>query len=98
MAWVEAVGEHCCPLGAAFPELDQHHPDSYLVEAALTEDLDLEALDREAAGDIARFDRLYTATLERIRFEAAAFMTAWDRGQIPPADLIADLRQMQGAS
>ena len=41
---------------------------------------------------------LYTATLERIRFEAAAFMTAWDRGQIPPADLIADLRQMQGAS
>jgi len=95
VAYSEPQREDCCPLGVALPELGLHHPDSDEVQEYFSEGLDLDALDRAAGGASVAFVRLYEAELARIELEAVAFMVPWDRGQIPIADLVAALRQMQ---
>ncbi len=96
-AFDEAMWDDCCPLGVSLPALDAHHPESFMVEGALSEDVDLEALDRQAGGDTAAFGMLYAALLGQIRREAEAFSAAWDRGRITPDELITALRAMQAA-
>lgn len=95
--WLPGQG-FFCPFGFALPELGTGSPDSDEVAFALSDTIDLFALDTVAGGDMDRFLALYEREQEAIKAEAGRFADDWDHGQIPPSQLVASLRQMQAVS
>ena len=97
-SWVRPYQGCDCPLGLALPATGVNNPGPSECALALADTIDLVALDHRAGGDLAVFNRLLDAELSAIAREAKTFADNWDRGLIPPDNLVADLRQMQGAA